>query len=145
MSDQGTLLVPVDFEEASREALRTAQEIAPKLGLSVVLLHVYTVPVFVYPGFEAIAAPGLPEELASAARQALDQLAESSGKLRSILRAGEPAAEIKRVIDEIRPSMVIMGTHGRRGVAHLLLGSVAEKVIRASDVPVLTVHARASS
>lgn len=140
MTESGTILVPIDFEGAGQEALRMAQSLAPRLGLRVVLLHVYTIPVFVYPGFEPIAAPGLPEELESAAKQALEQLAASSGKLETVLRAGDPAAEILRVIEEKRPSMVVMGTHGRRGMAHFLLGSVAEKVIRGSSVPVLTVH-----
>ena len=143
MTESGIILVPIDFEAAGHEALRTAQGLAQKLGLRVVLLHVYTIPVFVYPGFEPIAAPGLPEELESAAKQAIEQLAASSGKLEYIVRAGDPASEILHVIGERHPSMVIMGTHGRRGVAHFLLGSVAEKVIRGCPVPVVTVHAPA--
>ena len=145
MTESGAILVPIDFEAASQEALNTAKSLASRLGVRVVLLHVYTIPVFVYPGFEPIAAPGLPEELESAAKQAIEQLANASGKLDYIVRAGDPATEILRVIGEISPSMVVMGTHGRRGVAHFLLGSVAEKVIRASSIPVLTVHEKAAS
>ena len=53
------------------------------------------------------------------------------------------AVEILRAIDELHPALVAMGTHGRTGLAHLLLGSVTEKVVRSSSAPVITVHAKA--
>lgn len=144
MSNSTTILVPVDFQEASLEALSRARDLGGKLGLEVVLLHVYTVPVVVYPGFGPIMAPSFPEEIATAAKGALEQLADQNGKLRTVLRCGDPATETLQVIDSMQPAMVVMGTHGRRGLAHLLLGSVAEAVIRKSPVPVLTVRARAT-
>jgi nucleotide-binding universal stress UspA family protein len=60
------------------------------------------------------------------------------------VRSGDPATEILRAIDETKPAFVAMGTHGRKGLSHLLLGSVAEKVVQLSQTPVLTVHAQAS-
>ena len=143
MDGSKTILVPVDFQDASLDALATARELAVKLGLEVVLLHTYTIPVVVYPGFDPIVAPGLPEEIATAAKNALEKLASEQGGLRSLLRAGDPAVEILRAIDELHPALVAMGTHGRTGLAHLLLGSVTEKVVRSSSAPVLTVHAKA--
>lgn len=119
-----------------------ARDLGQRLGLEVVLVHTYTIPVVVYPGFDPIIMPGLPEEFAKAARNALDQLAAEQGGLRTILRAGDPATEILRTIDETRPALIAMGTHGRKGLSHLLLGSVAERVVRASTAPVLTVRAR---
>lgn len=136
-----TILVPIDFQEASIEALAKARELGKRLGLEVVLLHVYSIPLAIYPGFEPIATPGLAEEIASTAKQAIEQLARSTGNLRSILRAGDPATEILRAVEETKPAMLVLGTHGRKGLAHLLLGSVAEKVVRMSASPVLTVHA----
>ena len=138
-----TILVPVDFQDASLDALETARELGSRLGLEVVLLHTYAVPVVVYPGFDPIVAPGLPEEIASTAKTALDKLAAENGGLRTLLRSGDPATEILRAIEEQKPALVAMGTHGRRGLAHLLLGSVTEKVVRSSTAPVVTVHAKA--
>lgn len=137
-----TILVPIDFQDASLDALATAKELAGRLGLEVVLLHTYTIPVAVYPGFDPIVAPGLPEEITAAASGALEKLAAAEGGLRAILRAGDPATEILKTIEELQPALVAMGTHGRTGLAHLLLGSVTEKIVRSSPVPVLTVHAR---
>jgi nucleotide-binding universal stress UspA family protein len=140
-SSNKTILVPIDFEAASLEAFALARELGGRLGMELVLLHVFSIPVVVYPGFEPIMAPGLPEEVASAARRALDDLAASAGSPSTMLASGDPAAEILKVIEKARPSFVIMGTHGRRGLSHLFMGSVAEQVIRASSTPVITVHA----
>lgn len=139
-----TILVPIDFQDASLTALALARDLGARLGLEVVLLHVYSIPIAIYPGFGPIMAPGLPEEIAAAAKQAIEQLAASNGGLKSMIRAGEPASEILRAIEETKPAMVAVGSHGRKGIAHLLLGSVAEKVVRSSASPVLTVHAPAA-
>ena len=142
MERSKTILVPIDFQDASLEALAFARDLAGRLGLEVVLLHAYAIPVVVYPGFDPIVASGLPDEIAATAKSAVEQLAESAGDLRYILRAGDPATEILKVIDELEPALVALGTHGRTGLAHLLLGSVAEKIVRSSRVPVLTIHAK---
>jgi nucleotide-binding universal stress UspA family protein len=142
MDGSKTILVPTDFQDASMDALAAARGLADKLGLQVVLLHSYAIPVVVYPGFDPIVAPGFPEEIASTARTALEKLAAAQGGLQTLLRSGDPASEILRAIEEIKPAMVAMGTHGRKGLSHLLLGSVTEKVVRSSSVPVLTIHAR---
>ena len=136
-----TILVPVDFQEASMEAISMARDLAGRLGMEVVLLHVFSIPVVVYPGFEPIMAPGLPEEIATAAKRALDQLAASVGDPKTLLRSGDPAAETLKAIEELNPAFVAMGTHGRKGLSHFLMGSVAEQVIRHSKTPVITIHA----
>jgi nucleotide-binding universal stress UspA family protein len=141
MEGSKTILVPIDFQDASLDALATARDLGARLGLEVVLMHVYTIPVVVYPGFDPIVSPGLPQEIALTAKHALDRLAAKHGRLCTILRAGDPAAEILHAIEEQRPALVAMGTHGRKGLAHLLLGSVTEKIVRSSCAPVLTVHA----
>jgi nucleotide-binding universal stress UspA family protein len=142
MLEGKTILVAVDFQEASLEALSLAQDLAERLAMEVTALHVYTIPIVVYPGFDPIVAPGLPEEIAAAAKQSMDRLATSRGGIKPLVRSGDPAAQILKAIDEVRPAMVVLGTHGRKGLSHLLLGSVAEKVVRSSPAPVLTVHAR---
>lgn len=142
MEGSKTILVPIDFQDASLDALAFARDLASRLGLEVVLLHAYAIPVVVYPGFDPIVAPGLPDEIADTAKSALEKLAADSGGLRTLIRAGDPATEILKVIEEVRPALVAMGTHGRTGLAHLLLGSVAEKIVRSSPIPVVTIHAK---
>ncbi len=138
---QQLILVPVDFEEASLRAIEIAREMAGKMGAEVVLVHVYQLPVYTYPGLEPALLPGFHGEVSAAAARALDALSSRLGGLRSVLREGDPATEVLTVADELRAAMIVMGTHGRRGIAHLFLGSVAEKVIRKAPVPVLTVRA----
>jgi len=143
MQGSKTILVPVDFQDASLAALAMARELARPLGLEVVLVHAYAIPVAVYPGFDPIMAPGLADEIGAAAKTALDKLAAEQGGLRTILRVGDPATAILMVIEEMKPTLVAMGTHGRTGISRLLLGSIAERVVRSSPAPVLTVHSRA--
>ena len=145
MESSKIILVPIDFEEASLSALAKARELAGRLGLEVMLLHTYTIPVAIYPGFEPIMAPDLSDQIVVAARSSLEALATEQGGLRSELRCGDPAAEILRAVEELKPELVIMGTHGRKGLARLFLGSVAEKVVRSSPAPVLMVRAKAHS
>jgi nucleotide-binding universal stress UspA family protein len=136
-----TILVAVDFGAASLAALEKARELGAKLNLELVVLHVYSVPFFAYPGAEPLLAPTFAEDLGMAARLAVDKLASSIGGARTVLRCGDAASEILRAIQQERPAMLCMGTHGRSGFAHLMLGSVAEKIVRESPVPVVTVHA----
>jgi nucleotide-binding universal stress UspA family protein len=134
------ILVPVDFEPPSMHALDTALELGRNLGAPVILLHVYGLPVYLYPGMDPIVAPTLNQEIAAAATRSLDQIADASGGLARILRSGDAAQQILEVIAELRPRMVVMGTHGRSGFARWVMGSVAEQVARHSSIPVLTVR-----
>lgn len=135
------ILVPVDFEEASMKAIELAKDLGAKLGSEVVLLHVYQLPVYTYPGLEPTALPGFHAEVSAAASRAVQQLSAQTGGLRALLREGDPANEILAAAEDEKVRMIVMGTHGRRGLAHLFLGSVAEQVIRKSNIPVLTVRA----
>lgn len=135
----GCILVPLDLEDASMKALRAAKDLAPRLGAEVIALHVYTLPRFAYPGFTPVLPPTLTDEIAAAARKALEKVGASEG-VRVVLREGDPTTEILAAIDELKPSLVVMGTHGRTGLSRLVLGSVAEKVIRRSPAPVMTLR-----
>ncbi len=141
MSNHEAILVPIDFSDASHAALARARDLGARLDMEVVLLHVYTIPLVSYPGMEPLLFPGLTGDIVAAAKRALDALGKASSVERTLMREGDPAAEILAAIEELKPSMVVMGTQGRRGFAHLLLGSVTEKVVRMSQAPVLTVHA----
>ncbi|WP_437572058.1 universal stress protein [Sorangium sp. So ce542] len=134
------ILVPVDFEAASMKAVELAKDLGARLGHKVVLLHVYQLPVYTYPGLEPALMPGFHAEVSAAASRAVQQLSAKTGGLDTALREGDPATEILAAAEEQRAAMIVMGTHGRRGLSHLFLGSVAQQVIRKSSVPVLTVR-----
>jgi nucleotide-binding universal stress UspA family protein len=140
----GVICVPVDFEPASLRALEIAEDLAACMGAEVILVHVCTLSVQVYPGVSPAEAPPLPGvhlEVEEAARRALGELAAAHGGLRSILLQGDPADAILEEIGRLRPRMVVMGTHGRSGLRRLMLGSVAEKIVRGSPTPVTVVRA----
>lgn len=135
------ILVPVDFGASSERAMAIAIELAKRFEAELVLVHVYEIPAYVYSGMTFTVADLL-TPIEQAAREHLDsQLADVKRELprtTAVLRRGAPAAEILACIDSLHPDLVVMGTHGRQGVSHALLGSVAEKVVRLSPAPVLT-------
>jgi nucleotide-binding universal stress UspA family protein len=139
------LLVPVDFGEPSRQALDAAIELATRFKARLTLVHVYEIPAYVYGGM-TYATADLFAPIEEAAREQLDKtLSEVQKRVpgaKAVLRRGPPAPEILAVIAEVHPDLVVMGTHGRMGVSHALLGSVAEKIVRLSPVAVLTMRAK---
>jgi nucleotide-binding universal stress UspA family protein len=134
------IAVPIDFHEASLRALELAKELAPVYDARIVLLHVCTIPVYAYPGLAPMLMQGLNEDVLNAAKKATAELAEKHGGLEVVVRDGDAATEILDFVKERSPKLVVMGTHGRRGLTHLLLGSVAEKIVRQCPVPVMTVR-----
>lgn len=137
------IVCPVDFDPNSFGALDTACEIARESGGKVHLLH--AVPL-------TVPAQGQPltlEPLSGAAHDARVRLERIVGERLAkidheiIVVTGDPAAEIIRVADEVKADAIVMATHGRTGLGHLLLGSVAERVVREAPCPVLTIRAPA--
>ena len=137
----GVIVVAVDFEKASLKALEVAKELGRAMGAEVVIAHVYQVPMFTYPGLEPALLPTFNAEISTAAKRAVEELSALHGGLRAMLREGDPSTELLAVANELKAKMLVMGTHGRSGIAHLFLGSVAERVMRHSTIPVLTVRA----
>jgi nucleotide-binding universal stress UspA family protein len=142
-----SILVPVDFGEASQHALEVAVDLAKQYRGSVTLVHTWEVPVYAYSGME-FAAVDLLTPIQEAAQQRLDEMLTEVKKTipdaKAILKRGAPWREILATIEETRPDLVVMGTHGRRGVGRVVLGSVAEKVVRTSPAPVMTIGAGAA-
>lgn len=138
------ILVAVDFEEASKQALVAAQAIAAGLHAPIALVHVYRVPLYTYAVLEPVPVPPpIPAlDIEAAARESLDEFARSFGVPPefALVREGDPVDEILAAARETNARMIALGTHGRRGLSHVLLGSVAEQVVRRSSVPVLTVR-----
>ena len=139
------ILVPTDFEKASAGALELATTLAQAFNSKVTLLHVWELPIYPYMDFMLNSDVITRVEDAAVKRlaSALEKLRQVSPAAESRLKTGRPWQGILDTIQELKPDLVVMGTHGRRGVGHAILGSVAEKVVRLSHVPVLTVHAPA--
>lgn len=145
--DLRSILVPVDFSDASRDALSQAAGLARAVDGSLTLLHVVDLPPAGWVGFEALdvdlRAPQV--ELLARTRDHLREEAEKVPATRGLevtvrARDGSPGREIVSELREADMDLVVMATHGRSGLTHLLLGSVAEKVLRAAPCPVLTVR-----
>lgn len=137
------ILCPVDFSEPSESALDYAVDLASKFGADVQLVHVYQLPVYALPDGAMMAGPEFTTKVTNELSKALDALAEkkaeSGVKVETHLVEGIPYREVVRLGEELEADLVVMGTHGRTGIKHLLLGSVAERVVRSSKIPVITV------
>jgi nucleotide-binding universal stress UspA family protein len=139
------LLVAVDGSEISATALQWAIDFAIGRASVVRLLHVYTPTLSgLVPDGVLIASVESAVHLADAAQRRLDSLAllhrDSGVTIEKILRDGVPHEEILAEADKTSANMIVMGTHGRSGIAHAILGSTAERVVRAAKVPVVTLR-----
>jgi nucleotide-binding universal stress UspA family protein len=136
------ILCPIDFERDSMDALEFAEQLAQQNSATVYLLTVIGLPPAA--ATELPPVPLLPNgEFEASCRSRLEALADErlAGVLREIVVArGNPAPEILNLAKQRDVDLIVMGTHGRTGVAHFFLGSVAERVLRESPVPVLTIH-----
>jgi nucleotide-binding universal stress UspA family protein len=136
------ILVPHDFSDTAQGALTYALDLAEKLGARVTIVHAYEV-VYGFPESGQLTATML-GEVERAARTALDALLTRTRrpgiKVEGLLRQGAPWSEIDAVAKEAKADLIVIGTHGRRGLSRALLGSVAEKVVRTAPCPVITVR-----
>jgi nucleotide-binding universal stress UspA family protein len=139
-----TILVPTDFSETSDKALDFAIELAQKFDAAVVVMHAYEIPVIGFPDGSLVATADVASRIQDAGRKGLDAsvaVRSSRGvKVTSVLREGPAADEIRSLAEELKVDMIVIGTHGRRGIARALLGSTAENVVRTVTVPILTIH-----
>lgn len=146
MIDLKKILVPTDFSEHGRHALTYGVELAGKFGAELHMLHVLQdlVAMVPEPGM-AFPMPGdYLKDLREGSERALGELAdkivpEGITAVKEV-REGPPFLEVIRYAKENEIDLIVMGTHGRSGLAHALLGSVAEKVVRKAPCPVLTVR-----
>lgn len=142
------ILVPTDFSHCSDQALRYAHRLATALGGELAMLHVTELTAGLEPQMtirpDDLRSEVTVEQFAveTAKRRMLDQIGRILGSVavQCETRLGKPAATIAEAAETLGADMIIMGTHGRTGLEHFLLGSVAERVVRTSSVPVLTVR-----
>jgi len=141
-----TILVPTDFSEHADHALAYAVEIAHQLDATVHVVHAITVPILGISEMGIAYASTMMESTTKAAQTALDGLTDRYrnkavlGPVR--MEVGDARDVIDRVAAAIGADLIVMGTHGRRGVSRILLGSVAESVVRSAPCPVLTVRGK---
>ena len=142
------ILVPVDFSDRSLEALDRAVDFGRDYAAALVVLHVVE-PVYL-PGSADAFGGGYDsrlvyEELEHSARERLMQLAADLARrrvpARPLLRAGTPHQVIVDVARRLKADLIMMSTHGRTGLSHLAMGSVAERVVRTATCPVMTLRA----
>lgn len=140
------LLVPVDFSPSSSEAMRVAADLSRRYEASLTLLHVYQPVAYPFPEGFVLYTPDQLTGILAELRQLLDESVqfarrEGAPRVEGRLEQGVVASEIIHAAEREGFDLVVMGTHGRTGLQHALLGSVAEKVVRRAPCPVLTVRA----
>lgn len=140
------ILVPHDFSPAANHAAALARDEAKAHGGEVILLHVIDLPA-AYVDTTLVMGPGEPPigmheyAMRSATTHVMDlahRLEADGVETSAFVRVGHPVEEILRFAGEHETDVIVMGTHGRTGLKHLISGSVAERVVRASPVPVVT-------
>ena len=142
-----TILVPTDFSADAEKALSTATELAKLFGARIVVLHAYHVDIpVVSPMAGGYALPqGFYEDLRSQATAQVEKLAKEAaaeGIEATGIALQDPAAgAIAAQAESLPADLIVMGTRGLTGLKHVVLGSVAERVVRTAPCPVLTVKA----
>ncbi len=136
------ILIATDFSEGSNEAFDEGVRLARQLEATVLLAHVVE-PIGGLVDFSHIEPLGYWELKLG---QALDRMAHPAREggllVETHLLKGDPAVEIIKASEDLRCDLIVMGTHGRTGVPRLLMGSVTERVLRASPVPIVAVRQR---
>jgi len=142
------VLVPIDFSPSARAALEYATFVAARHGASLDVLHVWEPPGYVGPDALALlpvaaGQPGWEQTRAEVTREVDRFLAKAGDRPKHLsvrIEAGEPGDTILSVARDGGADLIVMGTHGRTGLSRLLIGSVAEAVLRRSTCPVLTIR-----
>jgi len=140
------VVCPVDLSEVSMGALKVASDVASQCGAALVIVNV--VEPIVAPSdftFGPMTTGEVEDRLVERSTQALKELAATlrlpAGSVAFRVERGRASSEIVRVAQEEKADVIVIGTHGYTGMAHVLLGSTAERVIRKAPCPVLTVRA----
>jgi nucleotide-binding universal stress UspA family protein len=145
MADYKSILVAVDFSDVSAAALKVAVDISRRLGAQLKVVHVVQPqPVPMPLEGSAIYMDEVQTWQLDEAAKSLDlfiqQHASPDAVAMKKVRSGVAAAEITQAATDIGADLIVMGTHGRSGLRHLLMGSIAESVLRVAPVPVLCVR-----
>jgi universal stress protein A len=137
------ILCPVDFSECSVKALQWAEYLGSKFGSNLTALHVHG------PEFAAGTDPFVYDYDPTVALQNVKKRLETflsplKTPIETLVLSGSSATEIVSVADQMKATMIVMGTHGRKGLAHTIMGSTTEEVIRKVEIPVFTISPNAT-
>ncbi|HEY5647978.1 MAG TPA: universal stress protein [Nitrospiria bacterium] len=142
-----TILVATDLSRYSDEALEYAVEMARVQKGRILLVHVFEPPFLGQAGIDFSMGPevhqwfqGLRKEVEGKLGEQAKDLRKKGLEIEPFVREGIPYSEILKAAEEADADLIILGTHGRTGLGHMLLGSVAERVVRRALCPVLTVR-----
>lgn len=141
------ILAPTDFSEYSKQAIASALELAKKFGAKLSILHVVELPPYPIEGYMP---PSLTttfmEDMEREASQQLAQVvpeAESAGiEVARLVTVGSPYRKILDMAEAEQVDLIVMATAGRTGFSRLVMGSIAERVVRTASCPVLTIRPR---
>jgi nucleotide-binding universal stress UspA family protein len=132
------ILVPTDFSEQSVAAFHLASALARDHRAGLTILHVRETPVVPFAEFGAVPPVDVPSRTMLLQKMAEFEPPDDSSNVEYLVADGIPAEEIVKAASDRSCDLVVMGTHGRTGVGRLLMGSVAEEVMRKAPCPVLT-------
>jgi nucleotide-binding universal stress UspA family protein len=132
------IVCPIDFSPASANALRVALDYARAFKAEIHAVHAYQLSAYASPNSDL--ARDLEEQIRKEVETFLATIETHGVPVKMALRLGVPYVEIVEAARELNAELVVMGTTGKTGLQHLLLGSVAERVVRTADVPVLSVR-----
>jgi nucleotide-binding universal stress UspA family protein len=139
------ILVPTDFSAPSEAAIDYAVALGQKLGASVHVVHSFELPLVGFPDGVLTVPAEMASRIIEASQTALGRIRETYARrgvtLDTSLEQADPREGILSAAKKVSADLIVMGTHGRRGLARALIGSVTEAVVRSAPVPVLTVHA----
>jgi nucleotide-binding universal stress UspA family protein len=135
------ILVPVDFSENSKKILESARDISGKFGASLSVVFV----VQSFDDYSGFFVPHMPvakfeEEMVQGAEKKMEDFMDGFEGVDAKVLVGDVAEEVIRYAEEMATDMIIMGTHGYKGLEKVMFGSVAEKVVKSSTCPVLTIN-----
>lgn len=145
MNEIKKILVPVDFSENSQKILRTAEEFAARFKAELVVVFV----VQSFDDYSGFFVPHMPilqleEEMVKSAQEKIKNfVAETLGGAvpsSTAILSGDVVEEINQFADEKKANLIVMGTHGYKGLDKILFGSVAEKIVKTAPCPVLTIN-----
>ena len=141
-----TIVVGADFSEIGRAALEWAIELARPLKSRIVLAHVYDLPIVGFPDASFIVDAQTASRMSDDAQKGLDaevaRFRDCGVPIEGSLQQGDARDELPALAVSLGAWLLVVGSHGRRGVARALLGSVAETIVRASTVPVAVIRAK---
>jgi nucleotide-binding universal stress UspA family protein len=138
------IVVGTDFSETAERAVDAAVDLAALVGATVSLVHAYELPMYSFPDSVVVSSPDVAQRITSDALERLEAAIERRKQrgvpIQSVLRMGAAWDELNGVAAEQNAEVIVVGTHGRRGFSRVMMGSVAERMVRTAVCPLLVIR-----